>query len=210
MEVHPPHGSVHSIKDFMVHILAITIGLLMAQGLESTAEWWHHQSQVREARQNIAHEIRDNEDRVAHELASLPKEQDQLTWLMGEVSNREHGKAATPHEALVWTAGRLSESSWNTAYSTGAVAHMDYDEVRRYAHIYALQELFNSSMDKYLESRRDMYAFLTRAQLPDKPSAAEYEYGKRAIAAEMVTGQFLREIAETLRSSYTKESGEGR
>ena len=33
MEVHAPHSPVRSIKDFMVHLLAITIGLLIAPGL---------------------------------------------------------------------------------------------------------------------------------------------------------------------------------
>ena len=39
MEVHPPHSPVRSIKDFMVHLLAITIGLLIALGLEASVEW---------------------------------------------------------------------------------------------------------------------------------------------------------------------------
>jgi hypothetical protein len=37
--------------------------------------------------------------------------------------------------------------------------------------------------------------------LPDKLLAAEFEDGKRAIASEMVTGQFLREIGEALKGT---------
>lgn len=36
MEVHPPHKPIHSVKEFMVHLLAITIGLLIALGLEAS------------------------------------------------------------------------------------------------------------------------------------------------------------------------------
>ena len=62
----------------------------------------------------------------------------------------------------------MNDSSWNTAFSTGAVGPMGYEQVRRYSQPYGLRQLFNSSMDHYLESRRDMYAFLTRVNLPDK------------------------------------------
>jgi hypothetical protein len=103
----------------------------------------------------------------------------------------------------------LNDSSSNTAFSTGAVGPMGYDQVRRYSQPYGLRQLFNSSMDHYLESRRDMYAFLTRVNLPDKLSATEFEDGQRAIASEMVTGQFLREIGEALKGSYGKIQAEG-
>ena len=62
-------------------------------------------------------------------------------------------------------------------------------------------------MDHYLESRREMYR-ISHANgsmdLPYKPSAAEFEDGKRAIASEMVTGGFLREIGEALNKGYEK------
>jgi hypothetical protein len=45
--------------------------------------------------------------------------------------------------------------------------------------------------------------------LPDKLSATEFEDGQRAIASEMVTGQFLREIGEALKGSYGKIQAEG-
>lgn len=54
MEVHPPHSPIHSVKEFMVHLLAITIGLLIALGLEASVEWLHHRSLVREARENMS------------------------------------------------------------------------------------------------------------------------------------------------------------
>ena len=158
MEVHPPHSPIHSVKEFMLHLLAITIGLLIALGLEAGVEWIHHRHLVREARENIAQEIRDNQKNLAKELAVLPQEEGQLERLMGVVGDLEHGRASKP-DKMVWSVTRLSDSSWNTAFSTGAVAHMDYDEVRRYSQLYALQQMFNSTMDHYLESRRDMYPF---------------------------------------------------
>jgi len=209
VEVHPPHSPIHSVKEFMLHLLAITIGLLIALGLEAGVEWIHHRHLVREARENIAQEIRDNQKNLAKELAVLPQEESQLEGLISVVGDLEHGRASKP-DKMVWSVTRLSDSSWNTAFSTGAVAHMDYDEVRRYSQLYALQQMFNSTMDHYLESRRDMYAFLTRMQLPDKLPESEWESGKRVIAGEAVTGQFLLEISNTLQDRYSKFPSEAK
>jgi len=199
----------YSVKEFMLHLLAITIGLLIALGLEASVEWMHHRRLVREARENIAQEIRDNQQSLTKEMSALPREEDQVEKLLKVVSQEEKGGSAKPDQHLVWSVTRLNDSSWNTAFSTGAVGHMDYDEVRRYSQLYALQQMFNSSMDHYLESRRDMYAFFTRTSLPEKPSATEFEDGKRAIASEMVTGAFLREIGEALNGGYAKAQAPG-
>jgi hypothetical protein len=209
VEVHPPHGSIRSVKDFMLHLLAITIGLLIALGLEASVEWMHHRHLVREARENIAQEVRDNQQSLAKEMSALPNEKMQLEALLRVVSDRQNGRATRPSENLVWNVTRLSDSSWNTAFSTGAVAHMNYEEVRRYSQLYALQQMFNATMDRYLESRRDMYAFLTRMDLPDKPSSAEFESGKRVITSGIMTGQFLREIGQALSDGYGKFPAEG-
>ena len=204
MDVHPPHSPIRSVKDFMLHLLAITIGLLIALGLEATVEWIHHRHLVSQARQNLAQEIHDNQQNLAKELIALPTEEAQLDKLLSAVNAEENG-AAKPDQPLVWTVTRLNDASWNTAFSTGAVAHMDYDEVRRYSQLYGLQQMFNTSMDHYLESRRDMYAFLTRLNLSTKPSISEFEEGKGALSQEIVTGRFLLEIGAALNTTYAKQ-----
>ena len=46
LDVHPPHEKVHGFKDFLLHILTITIGLLIALSLEGCVEWRHHRHLV--------------------------------------------------------------------------------------------------------------------------------------------------------------------
>jgi hypothetical protein len=48
MDVHAPHSSIHSVKDFLFHLLAITVGLLIALGLEALVNTNHHRRQVAE------------------------------------------------------------------------------------------------------------------------------------------------------------------
>ena len=40
LDVHPPHEKMHGFKDFLLHLLTITIGLLIALGLEGCVEHW--------------------------------------------------------------------------------------------------------------------------------------------------------------------------
>jgi hypothetical protein len=47
MEVHPPHQPLHSWKDFWIHLGTITIGLLIAIGLEQSVEALHHHHERR-------------------------------------------------------------------------------------------------------------------------------------------------------------------
>ncbi|GAC1676716.1 MAG: hypothetical protein NVS9B2_27370 [Steroidobacteraceae bacterium] len=42
LEVHAPHETVHTWKDFFIHIATISVGLLIAIGLEQIVEHFHH------------------------------------------------------------------------------------------------------------------------------------------------------------------------
>ena len=53
IEVHAPHESVHTWKDILIHIGIITVGLLLAIGLEQTVEFFHHRHQVAETREAL-------------------------------------------------------------------------------------------------------------------------------------------------------------
>jgi hypothetical protein len=57
MEIHPPHGSIHSLKDFFLQLATITAGVLIALLLEGLVEWNHNRGLVHEARTTIGREI---------------------------------------------------------------------------------------------------------------------------------------------------------
>jgi hypothetical protein len=49
MDVQPPQQPIHSVKDFLLHLLTITVGLLIALALEAAVQYLHHRSLVRDA-----------------------------------------------------------------------------------------------------------------------------------------------------------------
>jgi len=204
MDVHPPHGPIHSVRDFMVHLLAITIGLLIALGLESTAEWVHHRHLARNARQNIVEEIRANRQDIARQLNALPAERRHLDELLILVDATQKGRPYQPLGDFMWTGVLLRDSAWNAASSTGAVAFMQYDEVKAYAQLYAVQKLSGSLMQRDLELRHEMNVHLARMSSGDKLSDAEFEKTKHTIVSTELTISEFNEIDGMLNDFYNK------
>jgi len=53
LDVHPRHEPVRTLKEFFIHIATITIGLLIAVGIEQTVEFVHHRNQIRQLEQQM-------------------------------------------------------------------------------------------------------------------------------------------------------------
>lgn len=209
MEVHPPHQPIHSVREFMVHMLAITLGLLIALGLEGSVEWLHHRHLARDARENIAQEIRANQQDLLRQLNALPAEEKRLDMILSMVDDVQHGRAPKPIGDFMWTGVLLRDSAWNATSFTGAIAFMDYDEVKRYSELYAVQRIYNSTTERNLTGRHEMNVFLERMQAPGKLSDAEYESGKRTIASEKLIVLEFRELDGYLNGIYPKLLSQG-
>jgi len=204
MEVHAPHKRIHSIKEFLVHLFAITIGLLIALGLESSVEWLHHRHLARDARENIFQEFRANQQDVIRQLNALPAEEKHLDEILSLLDDMQHGRPHKPLSSLNWTVILLRDSAWNATSTTGAIAFMDYSEVKLYSQIYALQKIYSSLTERNLQDRHAMNVFLMSLSAQGKHSDAEYENAKRIILSEKIADMEIREIDSSLKIVYTK------
>jgi hypothetical protein len=163
LDVHAPHGSVGSWRDFLVHVAIITIGLLIALGLEQTAEAVHHRHEVNETRQALRHELELNRDAYA---ASVGEFHRQTAALLNNVAVLRYIQQhpGTPEEQLpgilVWHAspGSFTDSAWKTARQSGVTALMPQEEVRRYDALYDRIDEVGGSFDQ-------IWAAIVRARL---------------------------------------------
>src|SRR5258708_6190163 len=71
MEVHPPHHPLHSWRDFFVHLITITVGLLIALALEGMVEAMHHRHLLHEAEANLRIEMSENRGVLAKDERQL-------------------------------------------------------------------------------------------------------------------------------------------
>jgi len=155
LDVHPPHahGGISGWRDFLVHIVVVTIGLLLALGLGQTVELLHHRYQVRETRNALQQERADNRQTFADQTRAW-------RWWLVELRNnllvfqylQQH--PGTPREKLpgvpVWRVRALAFSSaaWDAAHQSGVIALMPRDEIEDSSQLYeSLQRAFSLAYD---------------------------------------------------------------
>ena len=49
LDVHPPEHGIYGVRDFFLHLLTISVGLLIALGLEASVEAIHHRHERNES-----------------------------------------------------------------------------------------------------------------------------------------------------------------
>jgi hypothetical protein len=149
MEIHPPAKPIESVRDFLVHLSMIVIGILIALGLEQSVETWHHHALGREARDNILSEIRDNKKEIDQERANVKKNQATLVRTLATVRDfLAHKKITHAEMSMRVNGATLSSTSWTTAAATGALAYMGYDETKRFAKAYDLQSFVQRTQEE--------------------------------------------------------------
>ena len=79
LDVHAPHESIHSWKNFLVHIAAIVVGLLIAVSLEQTVELLHHSHQRHELQEALRRNGEGNRQYIKEDLAVA---QGMLDWAL--------------------------------------------------------------------------------------------------------------------------------
>ena len=156
LEVHAPHQTVHSWKDFLIHIAAISIGLLIALGLEATVEWAHHRHQARHALELLQQEFDRNRIAVENNMRS------------GDLGERNHraalavlqrlrSRALRPDDRLIFVRkfSPLSSAAWKVVHESGAAAYIRYELLAQYGEIYEAQQRINDgAMSVYADLQR--------------------------------------------------------
>src|SRR4030095_6821190 len=158
MEIHAPDHAIRTLKDALTHVAIVTVGIVIALSFEGVLEWSHHRALVREARENLQNEIRNNQKDIRLVLNSLEVVKNRFiraVELTGGAATPEKQKEMealfNPSSANALTNGltlaTLNTASYTTAQVSGAFALMDYSEIRKYAEIYEPQALYSQAQD---------------------------------------------------------------
>jgi hypothetical protein len=121
MEIHGPEGPTKSFKDFAIHILIVTIGILIALGLEGIRETIHEHRLVREARENFRAELEEDHRFARLELANTRGMQIQIRKIVADLPElRQHPDQLAASIAKIQPSFYFFASSrWESALSTG-------------------------------------------------------------------------------------------
>ena len=128
MDIHRPKAA-HSVREFLIEIGTIICGILIAVGLEQVVEAGHRSAEVREAREALREEVKDNVSILAFGIEEdkclLSKVEAFAAWARGGSKPRE----------LTTSLGEYGSSTWDTV-KMSAVPHMPLGERRGLAAFY--------------------------------------------------------------------------
>ena len=140
IDVHAPHEPVLNWRDFFIHLVTITIGLVIALSLEGCVEWQHHRHLVHDAEASLHAEIKNNEDQMAATLGRLHDEQGGLKQDIAAIRFiRTHKTSQGQSINLSFAIHRFEDVGWKTAQSTGALSYMPYGIAEEYSDLYGGQ-----------------------------------------------------------------------
>jgi hypothetical protein len=199
VDVHPPHEPIHTWKDFLLHLLTITIGLFIALMLEASVSAIHHRHLVKEAKANLATEIGDNSKTIDEQLQQIRSSESRLRTLVAVVEEIRHGgKIPSGGVGFSWSSTTLDDTSWNTAQITGAMAYMGYSDAKHYSQIYQMQKIFLTEQ----QAAETAFLDIGSSRSVKEMSPVELRQLEHAYSSALAHASDMEGIANALRQLY--------
>lgn len=141
LDVHPPHTPTHTWKDFFIHIATITVGLLIAVGLEQSVEALHSRHEASELREILKAES-------AQILADSRRAERAQVYQLGWLNTRLRQVQTT-----VWDGARLQPAApdrepyfaspdiplWRAAKESGQAKLLTKGEINGFSEVQYVQ-----------------------------------------------------------------------
>src|ERR1700722_11574049 len=164
LDVHAPHESVRTWKDFFIHIATIAVGLLIALGLEQTVEYFHHRHQVSETREALRVEREQNHLRLADQLTEfrvrVPTIQTNLAVFHYLRLHPGTAEKELPGKVNCHNFGApFIDYVWQTAQQTGVTAFIAQGEVRRNSELYRRLRICTDSYGAFRVANTEARAY---------------------------------------------------
>jgi len=204
LDIHPPHA-IHSVADFGLQLLTITVGILIALTLEGTLQWVHHRHLVHEAEANLAIEIRENQAELAKGTQELHASEQQLGEIVALVHALQKNRNAHVNNIQFnWTLEELHATSWNTASATGAIAYMDYSKVKLYTRVYDLQQQVMTTQNRAFDSIMGVYGLTTLLKRDMRSlSDSELSQAEHVVGLALANARAVESMEKALDTEYS-------
>ena len=177
MDLHVPEKPIRSFRDFLIHIGIVTIGILIALGLEQVVELRHRVHVANEAVAAFRDELRDDREQVREVLDAMPKLRAAIAEEIARIEAPSAPRGA-PRGKIHYPGiyiDLVSSASWDTAIATQALTELPYSRVKPFAEAYGVLRLFLDTERAALES----WAALRR--FGDDPAALTPDQGRALV-----------------------------
>jgi len=177
LDVHPPHESTHTWKDFWIHLGTIAAGLLLAIGLEQSVEALHHVHQHHQLERDLHNEAVRNDGIMRDDIQVLQAERAYALAVRANVEALQHGASpASLHPVVRQSLGDVfltSAGAWSSARDSSQLALLSREQTSVYEEIYAERDFLRESMQVWFKAQDDLAAFATHIQDLPTPAGAD-------------------------------------
>lgn len=148
MHVHIPKLP-HSFQEFLAEIGTITVGILIALGLEAGVGAWHDRKLVDQARTNVRQELTANRSGLVAVLGSERNAIGGLARLVEHDGPRQSGGSGDePNIAINIEFREMRTAAWESTVATQALTHMPYQDAQAFALAYSGSRTFNGLQEE--------------------------------------------------------------
>ena len=191
IEPHAPHESVHTWKDVFIHIGIVTVGLLIAIGLEQTVEYFHHRHQVAETREALRIERQINIIRYQTEAEEMRRFVPLLKMNLAIYQYlRQHPgapKEKWPGTLHLYSLNQVyTDAVWRTAENSNVLQYMPQAQVRKLTGFYSMLKNLNDLNTARADEKRESFRFFI-----ENPDAAKFTPEQLDRAIDLTTETIL-------------------
>lgn len=196
-------ASKYSAADYAFQFIVVTTGVLIALFIDGFVGRSNNRRLVAEARATIQREIAENLKEIEGLPGAVAASNAQVDNALKFANDLlEKGKTDVHSLNLGFNLATLNQSGWRSAESTGALAHMDYAEVKEYSELYELQDLFVSQQRKAV----DLVAppLMLAASDPTTASKEELAVFRSQLSLIKANLFVVQELGKPLTEAYKK------
>ncbi len=177
LDVHAPHGGLHTWKDFWIHLGTITLGLLIAISLEQTVEMLHHAHQRHQLEEDLRVEAENNQNVIEHDL----RMQELKSWFVQAQNSTSIPPTRqgifrfqlAPPPCVAGSVGTSairyfapSEAVWTAAQESGLLALLPPSQARFQARLAHNLAILARTRDKVYDDCQTILAMRQRFAVP--------------------------------------------
>ena len=193
----------YTFADYAFQFITVTAGVLIALLIDGLVDWNNNRELVAAARASIAREVADN----LKEIEGLPKS---IESANGEIENclkfanelLAKGKTDVSSLQLSFNLATLNSSSWLSADRTGALSHMSYGQVKQYAELYKLQELFDTVQRRAVDMVADSIVLVSGGSDPTQASQQDLTRFRDQLMRYRASLFITQDLGKTLTKAY--------
>ena len=205
IDVHPPHGKMHGLGDFFLHLFTITVGLLIALALEGCVERHHQRHLVHEAETGLRQEIEENSKQIGSLRQQVVDENNQLgedLAILDEIKSNPK----KPHKELSFTFRMrgFDDVTWKTAQTTGVTGLMPYADAEAYSNIYNTQIALVGQQKEIVDDVMRAASLVNTKKKNEEPTAAEISLITERIGLVELRLLLLNSYIDGLEKIYSK------